>query len=347
MTIGASTTAGTAARTGQVLVTGANGFVGRHLVDALREAGVPYRRAVRRLAAGVESMPETIEIGGIGGATEWQPALAGVDTVVHLAARVHVPADDSDDTWRTYYEENVVATEALALAAVAQKVRRFIFVSSLAVHGNDDVPRPIRAEDDPHPLSPYARSKWEAEQVLHRVRRDHGLDVVVLRPPSVYGPGNPGNMLRLLRLVERRIPLPFGAVHNRRSMIYVRNLASALVAAIRIAPAAGKTYLLSDGENLSTPDIIRGLARGLGIAPPLFVDVPPLILRGAATLLGRGRDARSVLGTMIVDDTPIRDELGWTPHISVHDGLLATAAWYRSMRAATIALPAAAASDPR
>jgi len=314
-----------------VLVTGANGFVGARLCSELARQGHQVRAAVRDSARVVDLSGEVVVTGALGTATDWSAALEGVDAVVHLAARVHVLRDTAADPVAEYRVVNVEATQGLARAAAARGVKRLVFASSIKVNGEATGDRPFRHDDVPAPADPYGVSKWEAECALHRISHETGLEVVVVRPPLVYGPGVGGNFRRLLKLVVRGMPLPFGAVDNRRSMIYNGNLANALAACSFHPDAAGKTYLVSDGEDLSTADLVRRLAAALGVTARLL-PVPPQILRLAGALTGRTAEIDRLTGSLRVDSAPIRTELGWGAAYSMQEGLADTAGWFAALR---------------
>jgi nucleoside-diphosphate-sugar epimerase len=309
---------------GATLVTGANGFIGRVLCDALAASGRGVRRAVR--AAGADDRNE-IAVGDIGPATDWRAALEGVSHVAHLAARTHVLRETAGDPLAEYRTINVSGTERLARSAVACGVRRLVFLSSVKVNGEHTGERPYTEKDAPAPEDPYGVSKWEAEQALARIAAETGLEVVMLRSPLVYGPGVKGNFLRLMDLVARGVPLPLGAVANRRSLVYSGNLAAAIVTALDSPQAAGKTYLVSDGEDVSTPDLIHALAQSLG-AKPRFVALPLAVLGVVATLAGKRSEFVRLTGSLQVDSSRIRRELGWRPPFTLAQGLDVTAKWY-------------------
>jgi nucleoside-diphosphate-sugar epimerase len=314
-----------------VLVTGASGFVGRALLGALAERGRPARAALRRPDGGA-ALPagtDAAVVGEIDGTTDWASALRGVDVVVHLAARVHMMRDDAADPLAEYRRVNTAGTERLARDAARAGVRRMVFVSSVKVHGEGGGPAPLRASDAPAPADPYGVSKAEAEEALHRVAAETGMEVVVLRPPLVYGPGVGANFLSLFRAVDRGLPLPLGRVRNRRSLVFVGNLADAILRAADHPDAAGRTFLVSDGEPVSTPALIRAVARALGRRPRLL-PVPVALLHAAGAATGRGPAVSRLTGSLEVDSAPIRDTLAWTPPATLDEGLAATARWFRS-----------------
>lgn len=306
----------------RVLVSGANGFVGAALCQALAGRGWAVVPAVRR----ARGLPGEVVVGDIGPGTDWRAALAGCDAVAHLAARVHVMREASREPLAAFREVNTAGTLNLARQAAEAGVRRFVYLSSIKVLG-EGRDAPYTLADEAAPAEPYALSKWEAEQGLHALGRNTGLEVVVLRPPLIYGPGVKANFLGLLRALARGWPLPLGAVHNRRSLLYRGNLASAIEVCLTHPAAAGRTFLVCDGEDVSTPELIRRLARALG-RPARLLPVPPSLLRLGAGLLGRGAQARRLLDSLAVDGGALREALGWTPPHTLDEGLRVTARWY-------------------
>jgi nucleoside-diphosphate-sugar epimerase len=257
---------------------------------------------------------------------ETQQALQGMSAVIHLAARVHVMTDHAADPLREFRLVNTGWTERLARAAASQGVRRFVYLSSIKVNGEQN-DRPFTELDPPNPHDPYGLSKWEAEQALTSVSSQTGIETVVVRPPLVYGPGVGGNFLQLLNSLRRGIPLPLALINNRRSLLYRGNLVDALVTCVRHVRAAGQTYLVSDGEDLSTPELIRRLGRAMGLAVRLW-PVPLPVLRAVGQLLRKQAMIDRLLGSLQVDSSKIRRELDWRPPFSVDQGLTDTAAWY-------------------
>lgn len=313
----------------QVLVTGADGFVGTALCKRLAEAGRGVHRAVRQARAGGRPYAEsTFAISEISASTDWRGALAGVQCVVHLAARTHVLRETAVDPLAEYRRVNVEGTRRLAEQAADAGVRRLVFVSSVKVHGETTV-KPFTEDDAPRPEDAYGVSKWEAERVLHRIAAETGIEVAILRPPLVYGPGVKGNFLRLLDIVARGWPLPLASVDNRRSLIHVGNLADTIVKAVDAPQAAGRTYLVSDGEDVSTPDLVREIARALGVEPRLL-PCPLALLKAGAAMLGRGDEIARLTGSLQVSGSRIGSELGWRPPFTLVQGLAETARWYRN-----------------
>jgi len=309
-----------------IFVSGASGFVGRNLADALIARGLTVRRAER---AADEGGASAAVIGDIGPTTDWSGALTGIDTVVHLAARVHVMRDEAADPLEAFRAVNVEGTRQLAMQAASAGVRRLVFLSSVKVNGEATAGHAFTEQDAPHPEDPYGISKREAEDTLREIATRTGLEVVILRPPLVYGPGVKANFLRLLRWVDRGIPLPLASVNNRRSLVCVGNLVDAIVKCLEHPAAAGETFLVDDGEPVSTAQLLREIGFALD-RPARLLPMPPAALRVAATLVGRGDDAARLLGDLVVDGSHLRRTLGWQPPFTRQEGLAATAAWFRA-----------------
>jgi nucleoside-diphosphate-sugar epimerase len=293
-----------------VLVTGASGFIGRAACAEFAKRGWTVRAGVRTATTDlVKGWP-----------------LGGVDVVVHLAGIAHELRGQNAES--VYQEMNCAATERLAQAAVQTGVRRFVFMSSIKVNGErTPLDRPFRVGDAPQPQDRYARSKWAAERVLAALAGK--LEVVILRPPLVYGPGVRANFLRLIRLVERRLPLPFGAIRNRRSLIYLGNLAELIVLAASSPAVAGRTLLAADGEDLSTPQLAREIGNALG-APARLVGVPVALLRLGGALTGLSTQIGRLVDSLVVDASETRELLRWLPAWSPRQGIAETVRWYRS-----------------
>ena len=311
-----------------VLVTGANGFIGSALCHALVEAGHVPRAAVRRIVPGSKGPEPAIGVGEIDGNTDWSKALRGIECIVHLASPSDPQHGSPADSLAEYRRVNVAGSRRLAEQAAAAGARRLVFMSTIKVNGERTAERAYTENDVPRPEDAYGISKQAAEQALRDVAQKTGIEIVVLRPPLVYGPGVKGNFLRLINLVARGVPLPLGAVDNRRSFIYSGNLAGAIVKALDAPQAAGRTYFVSDGEDVSTPDLVRGLARALGVKPRLL-SLPLAALRLGATLAGKRAEFARLTGSLQVDSSRILRELGWQPRFSLTQGLTETARWYR------------------
>jgi nucleoside-diphosphate-sugar epimerase len=309
-----------------IVVTGANGFVGRALCGHLRSLGRQVR-AVSRSAS-----PGCLAVGPIDARTDWSAALRDAVAVVHLAARVHVMHDTVEDPLAAFRAVNVEASVNLATQAARHGVRRFVFVSSIKVNGETSPRgRPFRPEDPPAPVDPYGISKREAEDALLGLGRDAGMEVVVIRPPLVYGPGVKANFRAMMRWLQRGVPLPLGAVHNRRSLVGLDNLVDLIVTCIDHPAAAHEVFMAGDGEDVSTPELLRRLAAALGVRARL-VPVPPSWLVAAATVLGKRAVAQRLCGDLQVDVSRTTRILGWVPPNSVDEGLRRVASDFLQQR---------------
>jgi nucleoside-diphosphate-sugar epimerase len=299
-----------------IAVTGANGFVGRALVARLAN-----QDTVRPLVRSTIGSDGSWAVGDIGPETDWSAALRGVHCVVHCAARVHMMQETAADPLAAYREVNVAGTKRLAEAAATAGVRRLVFLSSVKVMGETTRPgRPFRIDDVPRPVDPYGQSKWEAEQALWAVASQTGLEVVVIRPPLVYGPGVRANFLRLMRAVERGWPLPLGAIDNRRSMVALDNLVDLVALCIHHPLAAGHTFFVSDGTDLSSAGLVRAMAAARGLSPRLW-SIPVWLLRLAGALTGQSATIARLVDSLQVDIQPTRERIGWHPVVSAEEGL--------------------------
>jgi nucleoside-diphosphate-sugar epimerase len=308
----------------KVLVTGANGFVGRALCAELLRHGHAVRGAVRRhdCTTTLDPRVEGVAVGSIGTSINWGAALRGCDAVVHLAARVHVMRDQATDPATLFRKVNTEGTLNLARLAEGAGVERFIFVSSIKVNGEGS-DLAYREADPPDPRDAYAVSKWEAEQGLLAIARETRMEVVILRPPLVYGPGVKANLLQLIEALKRDWPLPLGGIHNRRSLLYLGNLVDAIRLCLEHPAAAGQTFLIDDGAPVSTPELVRAMADAMG-RPAWLVPVPVVLLEILGRLLGRRQTISRLTDSLWVDSTAIRSGLGWTPPYSMAEGLAAT-----------------------
>ncbi|CRI58404.1 UDP-glucose 4-epimerase family protein [Pseudomonas sp. CCOS 191] len=311
-----------------VLLTGATGFVGKAVLADLAMRGHAVRAAIRgAIPADFGAAAFTIE--AIDGETDWQAVLEGVEVVIHSAARVHVMNDTEVDPLAAFRKVNVEGTLNLARQAAAAGARRFVFISSIKVNGEGTVPgRPYRADDEPAPADPYGVSKMEAEQGLRALARDTGLEVVIIRPVLVYGPGVKANFLAMMRWLGKGVPLPFGAIHNRRSLVALDNLVDLVRICTTHPAAANQTFLVSDGEDLSTTSLMRRMAKALG-KPARLLPVPAALLALGATLLGRRALSQRLCGSLQVDIEKTRSLLGWTPPVSVDRALAKAARHYQ------------------
>jgi UDP-glucose 4-epimerase len=301
-----------------ILVTGSTGFVGRHLVRMLQDRGLPCRPVSRNPHSG------HVAIGAMSEHTDWSAALSGVGCVIHLAARVHVMRESAADPMSAFRQMNVEATLNLARQAARAGVRRFVFVSSVKVNGEMTQPGQAFGPDDaPDPQDAYGLSKAEAEAALRALGLETGLEIVVVRPPLVYGPGVQANFRLLMRWAGSGLPSPFGACDNRRSLVFVDNLADLLIAAADHPQAAGQTFLASDGEDLSTQELFSRLARLQG-RRGYGLPIPPALMHRLAALAGRQSHSQRLLSNLQVDIAKNNALLGWTPPISVEVGLRRT-----------------------
>ncbi|MDP3164634.1 MAG: SDR family oxidoreductase [Hydrogenophaga sp.] len=309
-----------------MLITGANGFVGRRVCRVAIDAGLRVRGAVRHSDKAFEGV-ERVVVSSLNDAADWTQALTGCQVVVHIAARVHVMTELASNPLDEFRRVNVQGTLHLAREAAASGVRRFVFVSSVKVNGEStSADHPFTAADPPAPQDPYGISKMEAEQGLHKIAAETGMEVVIVRPPLVYGPGVKANFASLMRAVQRGLPLPLASVtHNRRSFVALDNLVDLLITCIDHPAAANQTFLVSDGEDLSTADLMRRLGRAMGKPARLF-PIPPSLLQLGANLLGKGDMAQRLLGNLQVDISHTRNTLHWAPPISVDEGLRRAAA---------------------
>lgn len=311
-----------------VLVTGATGFIGRHVCHYLCASGYSVRAAVRQSAALPEAWQQ-VAVGDIGPDTVWDAALAGVACVVHLASYSPPPGAAAEAIAAAYRRVNVEGSERLARTAAAAGVRRLIYVSTIKVNGETTPSdQPFTSVSPPQPQDSYGQSKWLAEQIVRAIGDSSAMETVILRSPLVYGPGVKANFLSLLRLVEGGLPVPLGSVRNRRSMLYVENLADAIRHCLDAPQARGQTYLLSDGEDLSTPALIERIALHMH-RPARLWPVPIAVLRVMGRLMGRRGMMERLTGSLCVDSGKIHRHAGWTPPFTLDEGLRNTIAWYR------------------
>ena len=300
----------------RVLVTGANGFVGRALVRRLTGAGHLVTQVPR--STGQAAPPGLYSAGNY---DDMAPLMSGHASLVHLAARVHVMNDAAHDPLAAFRAANVILAENLARQAAASGVKRFVFISSIKVNGEATLPgRPFTEQDAAAPQDAYSISKMEAEQGLRQIAAQTGMELVIVRPPLVYGPGVRANFAALMRAVERGVPLPLGSIDNRRSLVALDNLIDFIVTCIHHPAAAHQNFLVSDGEDLSTPELIRRMARAVG-RPARLLPVPLWVLRAGALVLGKQDKLQRLCGNLQLDISKARGLLGWQPPVTVEEGL--------------------------
>jgi len=314
-----------------ILLTGANGFIGTALCSALLRYGCRLKCVVRRPWNGPKYLDrgrcEICVVNDKGPDTEWGEVLEGVYAVVHLAGRVHIMLETAKDPLVAFRRVNVDGTLNLAKAAAMAEVKRFVFVSTIKVLGEATVDSPFDERTQAAPVDDYAISKYEAEIGLKKVSAATGMETVIVRPPLVYGPGVKVNFLRLLKWVQRGIPLPFSGVVNQRSFVYVENLADALIRCIECSQAAGETFLISDGEVISTPDLIRRIAMAMG-RPARLVPCAEWLLKMAAMMTGKQETLSRLCGSLVVDSSKASRLLDWQPPFSLNEGVQDTVDWY-------------------
>lgn len=315
-------------------MTGATGFVGRVLCEELANNGHSVRAALRTPIDAPAGVKDVVVVGEHGSTTDWSDALHDVECVVHAAARVHM-MDDSPANANLYLETNVRGTQRLAEASARAGVRRFVYLSSIKVNGEATQRRPFTAADAPLPLDAYGISKLQAEQAVLGISAATGMSATIIRPPLVYGPGVRANFLRLLSWVYRGIPLPLGAVRNSRSMVNVWNLCDLIRRCLEADAAAAGVLMVSDGEDVSTPQLIHKLADAMDRPARLF-SVPVTLLKIGAAVTGKRAEVGRLLGSLQIDSSATCQALNWTPPLSVGEGLARTARWYVESRSVRI-----------
>jgi len=332
----------------KVLVTGATGFIGQALSLSCIKRGFQIQRAIRvnpeqfsnKKIKKSGKTGDFVCVGSIGSHTDWSNVLQDIDAVIHLAARVHKINDDAVNPLVAFREVNTTGTEHLARESAKIGVRRFVYLSTVKVNGEETglgieksgMREKKRQEsfsesDIPNPQDPYAVSKWEAEQVLHKISKETGMEVVIIRPPLVYGPGVKANFLTMMRWLHRGVPLPLGSINNKRSLVSLGNLVDLITTCIDHPAAANQTFLAGDGEDLSTTELLRRLGKALG-KPARLLPVPEWLLKIGLNAVGKGDIAQRLCGSLQVDISKARNVLGWEPPVSVDEGLKRTAEWY-------------------
>lgn len=309
-----------------LLLTGSTGFLGtalaRWLVDDDRYQLVA---ASRSGVTNPDSNFQPVIVSDYGAATDWTQALSGVDVVIHTAARVHVMADSTKDPLYEFRKVNLEGTLNLGRQAANARVKRFIFISSIKVNGESTaLGKPFSADDLPEPADPYSISKWETEVGLHQLAKETGIEIVIIRPPLVYGPGVKANFLSMMRWVNKGVPLPLGAIHNKRSLVALDNLVDLIITCVEHPAAANQTFLAGDDEDLSTTELLQRMGKALG-KPARLIPFPSGLLSLAAFLLGKRDVAQRLCGSLQVDISKTRELLGWNPPVSVDECLRKTA----------------------
>lgn len=312
----------------RVLVTGANGFVGQHLVPHLEQGGHRVIKAMRQ-----HSNPDvsTVLVGDIGPDTDWSHALVDCDIVVHLAARVHVMHETEEDSMTAYRDVNTLGTKSLIEQAVEAGVNKFIYLSTIKVNGEATSGERFSEDVKVKPQDPYAISKYEAERVLMEMADLHDIDVYIIRPPLIYGPGVKANFYSLLRLVDMSLPMPFSGIRNARSLLYTGNLVDFIDTCLIAGSDTAGIYLLSDGHDLSTPELISEIGHALNKSVFLFY-IPVAVLKIMLSLIGKSAVSSRLTGSLQVNIDKARDSLGWSPRYSVREGIQSTVDWYHSCR---------------
>jgi nucleoside-diphosphate-sugar epimerase len=315
----------------RLAVTGANGFVGRALCAEAIRRGIQVR-GITRLPCVLPVGVENVVVGNVDGNTDWTYALEGCDVVVHLAARVHIMRDTSQNPLAEFRSVNTQGSAQLARSCVAMGVKRLVNVSSVGVNGASTPEGIVFApQDTPDPHNPYSLSKNEAELALKEIALNRALEVVTVRPPLIYGPGVGGNFFRLLRVVQMGIPLPLALTKNHRDLLYVGNLVDFLLLCAHHPAASGNTYLVSDGVSVSTNELLRGIAAAFGVPSRLF-PFPLTLLQWGANMTGHMAEVERLLSSLRVDNSRALIDMGWNPPHKFKEGLQVTVDWYRDSR---------------
>lgn len=310
-----------------ILITGATGFIGKNLLAKLKNDEISI--ALRNTRSNLSHV-KTIVVGDIDNNTNWQPALENIDIVIHLAARAHILKETIDNPETEFDKVNTQGTINLVKQCIEAGVKHFIFLSSIG--GVTTLSDKMINESSPcNPDTPYGKSKLKAEKAIEELCQNSNMTYTILRPTLVYGANNPGNMERLLSLTTKNLPLPLGAINNSRSLVYVGNLIDAIITCIHHPNAKNQTFIVSDGEDLSTPELIRRIGKAMDKSP-LLLPFPPSLLKLGTKLLGKGDVGDRLLGSLQVDSSKIRKTLNWNPPYTVDEGLKVTADWFKNSR---------------
>ena len=313
-----------------ILVTGATGFVGWSLVARLAREGIKTRACVRRTGVELPDGVQTVQVRDLTVDADWHQVVIGIKTVVHAAARVHVMDETVTDPLSEFRRINVQGTLNLARQAAAAGVRRFVFISSIKVNGETTQPsHPFTADEAPAPLDAYGVSKMEAEQGLREIAAETNMEVVIIRPPLVYGPGVKANFAAMMFWLRRGVPLPLGAIHNQRSLVALDNLVDLIITCLIHPAAANQTFLVSDGEDISTTELLRRMGHAMGHRAYL-IPVSASFLNLAATIVGKKDVVQRLCSSLQIDTEKTRRLLGWTPPITLDQGLRKAAEGYQS-----------------
>ena len=306
----------------KILVTGASGFIGQSLCKTLLKSGKSVRGVVRSLNSFSKNTNiEYVAVGDIVYKKDWKNILADIDCIIHCAGRAHIMNETKSDSLKFYRSVNVDVTKQLAEQAASAGVRRLVFLSSIGVLGMDTNNRKsFLYSDEINPTENYAISKYEAEQALHQISNKTAIETIIIRSPLVYGPSAPGNLARLIKLVRSNVPLPFGMVNNKRSMVGIDNLVDLLIRCIDHPDSAGKTFLISDGEDLSTPDLIKHMSSSMGRKVYLF-PVPVFLLKFVSRIFGKQKEIDRLVGSLKIDSNYTQETLKWTPPVNVSEGI--------------------------
>ena len=302
----------------KVLITGANGFIGRALTNLLLEKGYDIVAASRELNTDFSSTVTPFRVSDLSN-QNWSDALEQTDCIIHLAGRVHILNESIINPLEEFYKINTLGTLNLAQQAVKSNVKRFIFISSIGVNGNQTL-KPFREQDTPSPVDPYAISKHQAEQGLKKIAKETGLEVVIIRPPLVYGKNAPGNFKRLIDIVYKSIPLPLGAINNKRSLIYIDNLVDLIANCVEHPKASNQTFLVSDDNDISTTDLIKNIAKALN-RKIILIPIPMPVIKIIARIFGKQNAIQKLCGSLQIDISHTKKTLDWKPPYTFNTGM--------------------------